>query len=104
MPYLYIIIINRTTMAKNTQGKTRPVDLPYEIWQQGEWEWRVLKKYQSPENEAKNPYARWYCAVKSSYTHGSWEYGDTYVKDVTTNARKTYDETTDPVAKDLFNL
>jgi hypothetical protein len=62
----------------------RKVDNPYEIWttQDESWEWRVLKKYQTPENEAKNPYARWFCAVKSPMTLGSWEYGDTYVKDI----------------------
>ena len=76
---------------KNECGKSRPVDNPYEIWQ-GEggmdnWEWRVLKKYQAPDKEKLNPYARWYCAVKSPMTYGSWEYGDTYVKDIITYAR-----------------
>ena len=32
--------------------------------------------------EKANMYARWYCAVKSPMTHGSWEYGDVYVNDV----------------------
>lgn len=74
--------------TKNECGKTRKVDQPYEIWQtlDGSWEWRVLKKYQSPENEAKNPYAKWFCAVKSPYTMGSWEYGDTYASEVKDNA------------------
>lgn len=42
-------------MAKNKCGKTRPVKDPYEIWKSFDqsWEWRVLKKYQNPENEAK---------------------------------------------------
>ena len=40
---------------KNLMGKTRPVE---------------------------NPYARWFCAVKSPNTYGSWEYGDTYAHDV----------------------
>lgn len=66
----------------NQCSKTRKVDNPYEIWRGGGFEWRVLKKYQSPENKVKNPYARWFCAVKSPMTYGSWEYGDTYVKDV----------------------
>jgi hypothetical protein len=70
--------------AKNECAKTRPVDNPYEIWQSadGSWEWRVLKKWQTPDNEANNQYARWYCAVKSPMTYGSWEYGDTYVKEI----------------------
>lgn len=47
---------------KNLCAKTRKLDQPYEIWVgvgkfEG-WEWRVLKKYQSPECEANNPYAR----------------------------------------------
>lgn len=66
----------------NKCGKTRDVEQPYEIWRNGDWEWRVLKKYQTPEKEEKNEYARWFCAVKSPMTYGSWEYGDTYVKDV----------------------
>ena len=43
---------------------------------------RVLKKYQNAENEAKNEYARWFCAVKSDMTYGSFELGDTYVADI----------------------
>jgi len=73
-------------MAKNECGKTRPIDNPYEIWVSGDWQWRVLKKYQSPENEKKNQYARWLCAVKSPYTYGIFETGDTYIKDVVNNA------------------
>ena len=71
-------------MSKNECGKTRKVDNPYEIWvnRNAGWEWRILKKYQAPENEVKNQFARWYCAVKSPMTYGSWEYGDTYVKDI----------------------
>jgi hypothetical protein len=75
---------------KNTMGKTRKVDNPYEIYRSDylpNWEWRVLKKYQSPEKEKENPYARWFCAVKSPMTYGDWEYGDTYVKDILVEAR-----------------
>ena len=62
-------------MAKNECGKCRKIDNPYEVWVSfdGTWEWRVLKKYQSPENEAKNAYARWFCGVKSPFTHGSYD-------------------------------
>ena len=71
-------------MAKNMCGKTRPIDKPYEIWKSpdGSWTWKVLKKYQKPELEATNPYARWLCAVSSPMTYGSYDIGDTYVKDV----------------------
>jgi|WetSurSiteA1Bulk_404760.scaffolds.fasta_scaffold109512_2 hypothetical protein len=69
--------------SKNPCAKTRPVDDPYEIWIAGDWEWRVLKKYQSYKEELKNwEYARWYVAVKSPMTFGSWEYGDEYVKNI----------------------
>jgi hypothetical protein len=75
-------------MAKNKCGKTRKVEDPYEIWRAGDWEWRVLKKYQSEENETKNPYARWFCAVKSPYTYGSFDMGDTYIRDIVGVAQK----------------
>ena len=52
-------------MSKNLCGKTRDAKKPYEIWQAGDWTWYVLKKYQSPEAEAKNEYARWFCLVKT---------------------------------------
>lgn len=68
----------------NPAGKTRKVEEPYEVWStlDGTWEWRVLKKYQMPEREAKNEYARWFCAVRSPMTYGAWEYGDVYVSDI----------------------
>tara|TARA_R110000765_G_scaffold339209_1_gene429365 strand:+ start:884 stop:1117 length:234 start_codon:yes stop_codon:yes gene_type:complete len=70
-------------MTKNECGKTRKLDNPYEVWQgPSGFEWRVLKKYQTPENEAKNTYARWFCAVKSDFTYGSFEMGDVYVSDI----------------------
>lgn len=75
---------------KNLCNKTRSQDNPYEVWKSpdGSWTWKVLKKYQNPENEAKNQYARWFCAVQSPFTYGSWELGDVYVRDVTSNAIK----------------
>ena len=72
---------------KNECGKTRDVSNPYEIWegrgQMDGWVWHVLKKGQTPDKEADNPYARWFCAVKSPMTYGEFEYGDCYVSDVT---------------------
>jgi len=76
-------------MAKNTQGKRRSPDDPYEVWRSldGSWEWKVLKKYQAPENEASNPYASWYCQVTSPYV--PWgELGDTYVREIKADAIK----------------
>ena len=79
-------------MSKNECNKTRDIDNPYEIWKgPANFEWRVLKKYQNPENEAKNDYARWFCAVKSDMTYGSYEYGDTYVKDIKAYGKKYFD-------------
>lgn len=72
---------------KNTQLKTRTVDEPYEIWTGKvnlggdvlNFEWRVLKKWQIDDDK---PFARWYCAVKSEATFGSYEYGDVYVNEI----------------------
>jgi len=77
-------------MSKNECGKTREKDNPYEIWEGNGFEWRVLKKYQKPELEAKNPYARWYCAVSSPYTWGSHEYGDVYVSEIKSNGNRVF--------------
>jgi hypothetical protein len=71
-------------MSKNLHGKSRTVEAPYHIIVQGDWEWRVLKRYQSPDAERANPYARWFVAVKSPLTYGSWEYGDTYISEIPT--------------------
>ena len=69
-------------MPKNTQGKRREVDDPYEVWKSydSQYEWRVLKKYQAPHKEAENPHARWLCATKGPGTFGQYEYGDEYVR------------------------
>jgi hypothetical protein len=76
-------------MSKNLQGKTVDRDHAYEVWQSfdGSWTWYVLKKYQSPEKEAANEYARWFTLVVTPMVpHG--ELGDTYVRDIKANARK----------------
>ncbi len=69
----------------NLCAKTRPLDDPYEVWTSfgGDWEWRVLKKWQADDNK---PFARWFCAVRSPYTYGSWEKGDVYASEVMSNA------------------
>lgn len=57
------------------------------------WIWLVVKHYQKPKGEAANPYARVMCRVLSpmvGYTSG--EIGDVYIKDITSNALKVYDE------------
>lgn len=73
-------------MPKNTMLKTRTIDNPYEVYaNEYGWEWRVLKKYQADDTK---PYARWFCAVRSPYTFGTWDYGDTYAQEVLDNATK----------------
>ena len=87
MVYRHRIATARELIMKNECGKTRKVDNPYEVWEDGMgWVWHVLKKYQRPEKELTNPNARWFVAAKSPYTYGSWEYGDTYVREITSNA------------------
>jgi len=76
-------------MAKNECGKMRDRANPYEVWRSfdGSWEWHVLKKYQTPEKEAKNPYAVWFCNVKTPYVPDG-EMGDVYVSDIKGHATK----------------
>lgn len=73
-------------MAKNTMGKTRPISEPYSVhfgYLCGmEVQWRVLKHYQGPEQEAKNPYARVYTWAHSAATGPRGEYGDMYWTDL----------------------
>jgi hypothetical protein len=75
---------------KNTQSKTMSVNSPYEVWQSfdGSWTWRILKKWQSPDKEAGNEYARWFCAVKTPMTGNSYDIGDVYVSEIKRNAVK----------------
>jgi len=81
-------------MAKNPCAKRVEPEEAYEVWRVdnhseygGEWTWYVLKKYQSPENEAKNEYARWFCFVTSPYVPNG-EYGDVYASSIKSLARK----------------
>lgn len=67
--------------------KTADKDTPHAIFRSpdGTWEWRVLKTYKAAKNEKNDPYARWFVAVKSPYTFGSFELGDTYAGEVRTH-------------------
>jgi hypothetical protein len=77
-------------MIKNPCGKTRPQSNPYEVWigvgKFDGWTWKVLKKYQAPDNEVNNPYARWFCWVSSPFCPDG-EMGDTYISDITPYAK-----------------
>jgi len=68
---------------KNECGKTVTRENAYEIWQTPDksWTWYILKKYQTPEKEAENPYARWFCDVVTPFVPDG-EMGDTYIKDI----------------------
>ena len=76
-------------MAKNPCARRVPPEHAYEVWQSfnGQWTYFVLKKYQSPEKEATNPYARWYCMVTSPITPKG-EYGDVYIATVKQGTRQ----------------
>lgn len=69
---------------KNPFGKTVDVDAPYATFKAGDFEIRILKTYQTPANEEKNGYGRWFVAAKSPFTFGSWEMGDSYIAGITT--------------------
>ena len=72
-------------MAKNLLGKSRPIQDPYAIFEGmgpfGDTEMRLIKTYQVPANENKNQYAKWMVAVKSDMTHGSYDMGDSYIRE-----------------------
>lgn len=71
---------------KNPCGKTRSKDNPYETWSNDSgWTWKVLKKYKSPEAEAQDRYARWFCFVTSPMCEYG-EMGDVYVSEITAQA------------------
>lgn len=73
--------------SKNLCNKMRKADNPYETWVYHPWTWHVLRKYQSPEQEAKNPHARWFCFVTSAWCPEG-EYGDVYVNEIVGQAKK----------------
>lgn len=72
-------------MAKNICGKARKLEQPYAVYKGhgpfGNTEVRVLKTYQTPDNERKNSYARWFVAVSSDFTYGSFDIGDSYIRE-----------------------
>ena len=70
-------------MSKNPCAKKVTPEQAYEVYSDGEWTYFVLKKYQTPEKEAANPFARWHCLTTSPITPKG-EYGDAYVSTVKT--------------------
>lgn len=72
---------------KNPFGKTRGFNKCYAVYAAGDWEWRVLKTYRLPHREGTDPHARWFVGVRSPFTHGRFEKGDTYRAEILKNAR-----------------
>lgn len=72
---------------KNLCAKTVKRENAYEVWTNGTWTWYVLKKWQSPDKEKDNEYARWFCKVVSPMTPNG-EIGDCYVNDIIKNATR----------------
>jgi hypothetical protein len=94
-------MVSRSRLQRSGSGRGEPSRLPrlstsqrmkmnkpIEVWESadGTWRWEVYKKYQTPENELKNPYSRWFCKVKSPFTDGDW--GDVYIRDIKSVAVK----------------
>lgn len=73
---------------KNPFGKTVKESAPYAVYYipSIDFEYRVLKTYQTPANEQKNQYARWFLATKSPMTYGSYELGDGYCYEILQSA------------------
>jgi hypothetical protein len=64
---------------KNLAGKARKLDNPYAEWTDPATgrQFKLLKSWQADNSKE---YGRWFMAVKSENTFGSFEYGDEYVK------------------------
>jgi len=92
-------------MAKNLLGKSRNKENPYAIFKGygpfGETEMRLLKTYQVPANEGKNQYARWFVAVKSEMTYGSYDMGDSYIREATMGLTRVY---ADPLYLEQYGI
>jgi len=67
---------------KNLLGKARSINDPYAVFRRGDWTWKLLKAYKSPQSEEKDPHARWFVGAKSPATFGSYELGDDYKKSI----------------------
>ena len=91
-------------MAKNLLGKSRNMEDPYAIYKGGgsfgETEMRLLKTYQLPKNESTNEYARWFVAVKTDATFGSYDMGDSYIAEATYGLKLDY---ASPEFKEQYN-
>jgi len=92
-------------MSKNLLGKSRTKENPYAVFKGngpfGATEMRLLKTYQVPANEGKNQYARWFVAVKSEMTYGSYDMGDSYIREATMGLTRVY---ADPLYLEQYGI
>lgn len=81
-------------IQKNLLGKSRTKDNPYATFEGegpfGNTTVHLLKTYQKPAKELENAYARWFVAVSSDFTYGSYDIGDSYLRDVIRGLTITY--------------
>ena len=79
---------------KNLMGKARTKDNPYATFEGmgpfGNTTLHVLKVYQKPSLEIDNPYGRWFVAVSTDMTFGSFDTGDTYINGIAEGLDLTY--------------
>jgi hypothetical protein len=78
--------------------KTAPLDSPQAVFASQGWTWKVLKSWQNDDNK---PYARWFVAVRSPMTYGSFDMGDTYVRDIVLNAHLIEVDGREPTVEEL---
>lgn len=77
-------------MEKLTTKQRFDQHKPIEVWVSFDqsWKWEVYRKYQKPEKEIENPYARWFCKVYSPIVPDG-EIGDVYISEIKSSAIRT---------------
>ena len=85
-------MVHRIKTKLSTDERIK-LNKPIEIWQSadGTWTWEIYRKYQKPEGEEKNPFARWFCKVKTPIVPEG-EFGDVYIREIKSVARKVSEE------------
>lgn len=71
---------------KNLMNKTRTAENPYATFQKGSLVSHVIRAYSTKQDA----FSRWYTIAKSDMTHGQYEYGDNYIKEITDNLELVY--------------
>jgi hypothetical protein len=99
--------------TKNLLSKARDKSNPWAVFRGqshfGQTTVKLLKTYQKPVKEILNEHARWQVAVKSDYTFGGYDIGDSYLRDVVrglrlTHATDEFKENYWHVWQDFYNL